>query len=378
MKMQLFGGLTVTQFLSRHWQKRPLLVRGAIPGFRDPVTPAGIRRLAGNADVESRLVWRSRGKWRLEQGPHPAARFARMPAKDWTVLVQGVNLHCEPGDALLRRFNFIPAARLDDLMVSYAAPGGGVGPHVDSYDVFLLQGAGRRRWRISGQSDRRKVAGAPLAVLAKFRHEEEWVLDPGDLLYLPPNVAHEGVALDACTTYSVGFRAPAARELGAALLDRLDQALDTAALPPRYDDRGLAPARHPGRIPDRMLDYARQVAPLLRITDALIAAALGQSLSEPKAMLAFDPAQPALSRRAFGESLRANGLRLDRRTQFLYRRGTFFINGEAEQASGADAALLRRLADKRCLDARTGVSHSAHEILYRWYVYGWLHPGTER
>ena len=378
MKMQLLGGLTVTQFLSRHWQRRPLLVRGAMPGFRNPVSPAGIRRLAGSAEVESRLVWRSRGKWRLEQGPHPEARFAQMPAKDWTLLVQGVNLHCDPGDALLRRFNFIPAARLDDLMVSYAAPGGGVGPHVDTYDVFLLQGAGRRRWRISMQSDYRTLAGAPLAVLARFRHDEEWVLNPGDMLYLPPNVAHEGVALEACTTYSVGFRAPAARELGAALLDRLDQKLDEAALPPRYDDRGLAAARHPGRIPDRMLDYARQVAPLLRITNALIETALGQSLSEPKGMVAFDPPKSALTRGAFSRSIRANGLRLDRRTQFLYHRGTFYINGEMDRAGGADAALLRLLSDKRCLDARTAVSRWAHETLYRWYVYGWLRPGTKR
>lgn len=375
MKMQLLGGLTAAQFLKSHWQKRPLLVRGAIPGLRDPLSPGEIQRLAGRAEVESRLVWRSRGKWRLDHGPIPAARFARMPSKDWTVLVQGVNLRCDPADELLRRFDFLPAARLDDLMVSFAAPGGGVGPHVDSYDVFLLQGAGRRRWRIGHPSDHRLVANAPLAVLAKFRPEEEWVLDPGDMLYLPPDIAHEGIALDACTTWSIGFRAPAGRELGAALLDRLDQSLHAIALPPRYSDRGAAPTGNTGRIPHGMFDYAKKVARLLSLTDARIEAALGQSLSEPKEMVSFDPPNPLQSRHAFSAAIRANGLRLDRRTQFLYRGGNFYINGEVQTASGGDAGLLRALSDIRHLDPRSRPSRFAHDTLYRWYVYGWLHPG---
>jgi 50S ribosomal protein L16 3-hydroxylase len=374
MKMQLLGGLTAAQFLERHWQKRPLLVRGAIPGFRDPLTPREIRRLAGSSEVESRLVWRSREKWHLEHGPIPASRFARMPATNWTALVQGINLQSDPADALLRRFNFIPAARLDDLMASIAAPGGGVGAHVDSYDVFLLQGQGRRRWRISRQSDHRLVKGAPLAVLDRFRAEEEWILEPGDMLYLPPHVAHEGVALDACTTWSIGFRAPAARELGAALLDRLDQSLHAHSQPARYRDVHLAPSDKTGRIPRSMLDYAGKIAGSLKLDNATIESALGQCLTEPKAMVAFDPPDPALTKRAFGASLRTRGLRLDRRTQLLYLGGNFHINGDQQKARGADAGLLRALSDRRQLAPMAKVSRAAHEILYRWYVYGWLHP----
>ena len=377
MKMQLLGGLTAGQFLSRYWQKRPLLVRAAVPGFRAPLRAAAIRRLAGSADVEARLVSRGNRQWRLEHGPFAAARFARLPEKNWTVLVQGVNLHSAAGDALLRRFAFLPSARLDDLMVSFAAPGGGVGPHLDSYDVFLLQGEGRRRWRISSQTDHRLVGGAPLAVLSHFRPEEEWVLNPGDMLYLPPHIAHDGVALDACTTFSIGFRAPGARELAGALLDRLDQALDGRALPPRYTDAGLAATRNPGRIPEGMLDYARRVATLLRLTDARIEDALGQFLSDPKPQVCFDAPDPVLSSRAFAHALSGGGLRLDRRTNLLHRADNFYINGETLQASGSDRLLLRRLSDRRGLPAGSPISKRAHRILYHWYVYGWAHPGLE-
>ncbi len=375
MKMQLLGGMTAAHFLRHYWQKRPLLIRGAIPGFRDPLPPGEIRRLARLQEVESRLVWRRGKDWHLERGPVPAARFSRMPAKDWTVLVQGLNLHSNAADMLLRRFNFIPWARLDDLMASYAAPGGGVGPHVDSYDVFLLQGKGRRRWRISGQTDHSLAEGAPLAVLSNFRPEEEWILKTGDMLYLPPHIAHEGVALDACITWSIGFRAPSARELGAALLDRLDQALHSGSIPPRYGDRDPKAGSDTGRIPQNMLGYAKKVAAQLVLTNNRIESALGQALSEPKASVSFDPPDPVQARGTFGKSLRLHGLRLDRRTQLLYLGGNFYVNGEVQPATGLDAALLRGLSDRRQIPPRASVARATHDLLYRWYVYGWLHTG---
>jgi 50S ribosomal protein L16 3-hydroxylase len=375
MKMQLLGGMTVAHFLRHYWQKRPLLVRGAIPGFRDPLSPGEIRRLARQYEVESRLVWCSRKIWHLERGPIPGTRFSRMPAKDWTVLVQGLNLHSDTADRLLRRFNFVPWARLDDLMASYAAPGGGVGAHVDSYDVFLLQGTGRRRWRISRQTDHVLINDAPLAVLSNFRPEEEWILDAGDMLYLPPHIAHEGVALDACTTWSIGFRAPSARELGAALLDRLDQALDSGTMPPRYGDRNPRPGADTGRIPQNMVGYAKNVAAQLILTNKRIESALGQALSEPKASVSFDPPDPVKTRAAFGKSLRLLGLRLDRRTQLLYLGGHFYVNGEVQPATGLDTELLRSLSDRRQIPPQSAVPRATHDLLYRWYVYGWLHTG---
>lgn len=374
--MQLLGGLTAAQFLARHWQKRPLLVRSAIPGFRDPLTPRHLQRLACRPEVESRLVWRQQGKWRLEHGPLAPARFADMGMKNWTVLVQGLNLQSDKADALLRLFRFLPAARLDDIMASYAAPGGGVGPHVDSYDVFLLQGKGRRRWRISRQADHRLRAGAPLAVLSHFQAEEEWTLEPGDMLYLPPQIAHEGVALDECVTWSIGFRAPAPREIGAALLDRLDQLLHAAAMPPIYSDRNPGTTFSPGRIPAGMVGYAGKIAALLKLTDSRIEAALGQALSEPKAGVSFDSPEPAMSGQSFAAAMRARGLRLDRRTQLLYRSGNFYINGEVLASAGFDGSMLRELSDNRCIPACPAPAASTHGLLYRWYLYGWLHAGS--
>src|ERR1700674_4101511 len=189
----LLGGLSASVFLRKYWQKKPLLVRQAVRGFQGLLSRAELFALAGRDDVESRLVSHARGRWTLAQGPFRAADLKSLPARDWTLLVQGVNLHVAAADALLRRFAFIPYARLDDVMVSYATPGGGVGPHVDSYDVFLLQGEGRRRWRVW---------------LPNGSFHKQFFVEKGDLLYLPPGWRHDGVALEPCYTYSIGFRAP--------------------------------------------------------------------------------------------------------------------------------------------------------------------------
>src|SRR5437762_13345898 len=237
--MQLLGGRSAKNFLSRFWQKKPLLIRDAIPGFRGMIQASELFRLAGREDVESRIVQRRGGRWKLALGPFSRADLARRRETGLTLLVQGVNLFHPPADALLRRFDFIPYARLDDLMVSYAAPGGGVGPHFDSYDVFLLQGEGQRRWRLSRQRDLALKPDVPLKILARFRPDHEVLLDPGDMLYLPPGIAHDGVAIAACSTYSIGFRAPSAQELGIAFVDWLR---DRIALHGRYRDQVLPAA----------------------------------------------------------------------------------------------------------------------------------------
>ena len=236
MKRTLLGGLSAREFLARHWQRKPLVVRGAIPALADPVDLRALLALARRDDVESRLVVRAGRRWQLAHGPLARAETASLPARDWTLLVQGLNHVVPAAERLLARFAFVPWARLDDVMVSYAAAGGGVGPHVDSYDVFLLQGRGRRRWRISRQRDLAVVPRAPLKVLRGFKAEEEWVLEPGDMLYLPPGIVHDGVALEPCMTYSIGFRAPAADELGREFLGWLQERL---ALRGRYRDPDL-------------------------------------------------------------------------------------------------------------------------------------------
>src|ERR1700694_1357161 len=242
---ELLGGLSAAAFLRKYWQKKPLLVRQAVVGFRGLLSRSELFALAGRDDVESRLVRHARRRWAPAQGPVRPAGRKNPPPRDWTLLVQGVNLHVAAADALLRRFAFIPYARLDDVMVSYAAPGGGVGPHVDCYDVFLLQGEGRRRWQLSCQlscqmSLQRHLTvdpTLPVKILARFRPDAEYTLDAGDMLYLPPGYGHDGVAMAACTTYSIGFRAPSAQDLGTAFLDWLR---DSIALEGRYVDPSLA------------------------------------------------------------------------------------------------------------------------------------------
>ncbi len=216
MQNTLLGGQTPHAFMRAHWQKRPLLVRRALPGFRGVIARRALERLAARDDVESRLIECSRNRWRVTHGPLTRTRLARAGSTDWTLLVQGLNLHLEAADRLLRRFAFLPQARLDDVMVSYAAPGGGVGPHADSYDVFLLQGEGRRVWRLARPRDWVFAADAPLKLIEDFRADDEYLLEPGDMLYLPPGWGHEGVALEPCFTYSIGFRAPQGAELAAA------------------------------------------------------------------------------------------------------------------------------------------------------------------
>ena len=213
-----FNGLVPAQFMRNSWHRQAQLFRDALPGFEGFLDRRSILELACDPDVESRLLVRDGRRWQVDHGPFKRADFRRLPDRNWTVLVQGVNLHLDAADRLLRRFDFVPAARLDDLMVSYAAPGGGVGPHFDSYDVFLLQGPGRRRWRIGRQDDLTLRPGLPLKILKDFAPEEEMVVEPGDLLYLPPTYAHDGVAIDECFTYSIGFRAPTTAELAGQFL----------------------------------------------------------------------------------------------------------------------------------------------------------------
>jgi len=252
------GELTPAQFLTQYWQKRPCLIRQAIPGFVALLDGDDLAGLACEEMAESRLV---RGTfeaadWSLEHGPFDETRFASLPETNWTLLVQDVEKHYEPLQDLMQQFSFIPTWRLDDLMISFAAPGGSVGPHVDQYDVFLLQAEGRRRWRIASIFDPALLDGCPLNVLQRFEPEQEWVLEPGDMLYLPPNVAHHGVALDAGMTWSIGARAPS----GADLLQGLGEWLaNDSREGGRYSDPLLKPAARPGEIDRSALDGLREL-----------------------------------------------------------------------------------------------------------------------
>lgn len=287
----VLGGMAPALFLKRHWQKRPLLIRNAFPGFQDPVTRDELAGLACEEGVASRLVMERGGAkpWQVFHGPQKASRLRRLPRSHWTLLVQGVDRHVPGVAALAEAFRFIPDWRIEDVMISFAPRAGSVGPHVDSYDVFLLQGAGRRRWGIAARPDPALRPGLDLRILKTFRAEREWVLGPGDMLYLPPGVAHHGVALGECLTYSIGFRAPSAAELLAAAIPRV--AAGSAA---RYSDPSLRPARNPGEIPPAALRNLRRVMEdgLRRMGRDDFAALAGELLTEPKEAL---PPGPTLS-----------------------------------------------------------------------------------
>lgn len=369
------GGLDPEAFMRTHWQRKPLLVRKAFPDFRDPLSPREVLALASSPEAASRLVRQRGGDWSLEHGPFAAARFKQLPRRDWTVLVQDTNHFSARADELLARFDFISHARIDDVMVSYAVPGGSVGPHVDSYDVFLLQGHGKRRWRISRQEDLAFVPGLDLKILAAFEPEEEWVLEAGDMLYLPPGVAHHGVAESECLTWSVGFRAPSHRELTAAFLDFLRDRLEPEG---QYRDPGEAPTRHPAEIPAVLAGHIAETLDAVRWTPALVREFTGRFLSEPKAHVFFKPPRKALARTAFARRAAKSGLALDPRARVLYLGQAFFVNGEPFEAPAAARAQLRRLADSRTLSAPLSCPDEFWNVAYAWYLEGFAHLAQER
>ena len=395
--LALLAGLTPAQFMRRHWQKKPLLVRQAIPGFSPFLSRAALCKLATRDQVESRLIVQQGQGWALKKGPFAPRSLPPLGQPGWTVLVQGVDLHEPAGHALLQQFRFVPDARMDDLMASFATPGGGVGPHFDSYDVFLLQASGRRRWKIGKQKDFSLQPGMPLKVLQNFEADEEFVLEAGDMLYLPPRYAHDGIAEASlgpdgkpadCMTYSIGFRCPALTEMTSDLLHRLAEMGEDAAescdvesdsgraVPKRmYRDPAQPATESPAAMPAGLAAFAQQ-AVLDALKDPMaLGCALGESMSEPKPGVWFEEPEQAWD----GELAKAGqaSISLDARTRMMYDAHHIFINGESYRARGADAALMQRLANQRHLQAADlrKAGKSAIALLGDWHEAGWLHQG---
>ena len=366
------GKHKVAWFMREVWQRRPLLIRQALPALASPVTREQLFELAARDDVQARCLTAFGGRWRLAHGPFERAALPPLTRPNWTVLVQGLDLHLPAAHSLLQRFRFIADARLDDLMASYATDGGGVGPHVDSYDVFLIQAQGRRRWRISRQRDLALLDGLPLKILASFRPSAEWVLEPGDVLYLPPGVAHDGVALGECITLSVGFRAPAWQELVEPWF--LQQA-ERTRLAGRYGDPGTAPTPRPGRLPSAMIEETWQHLSRLRPRRSDAVEMLLAQLTEPKPQVIFERPRRPSSLTVFSQAAAQGRLRLraDLRSRLLYAGRRFAINGEVYPPAAFDPRLAR-LADARQLDADSlrGAPAKLLQLLHEWLVAGWL------
>lgn len=363
--LALLGGLTPAQFMRRHWQKKPLLVKGALPGFQPLLSRPELFALSGQEEVESRLVVQKPGAgWTLKHGPFAKSAFPAFKQPHWSLLVQGVDLHHDGAHALMQQFRFLPDARLDDLMISWASEGGGVGPHFDSYDVFLIQAQGKRRWRIGRQKDLSLEEDMPLKILSHFEAEEEYVCEPGDMLYLPPKWAHDGVAVEGeCMTYSVGFRVPQRGGLAGEIAQRLADDNEDETL---YRDPDQPATQQPGLIPAGLQAFTADALKRLLEQPEDMARALGEVMTEPKPKVWFEEPEGDWA---------PGAIALDRRSRMMYDEHHIFINGEAYRAGGKDAELMRRLADERRLDARLvrAASKGAKALLDEWFVAGWLH-----
>lgn len=368
--LSLLGALSPVQFMKRYWHKKPLLIRRAIPGMQPLLSRSALFDLAMRDDVQSRLVIQQAASatqpWRLRHGPFARRSLPPLKQPGWTLLVQSVDSLDVRVQALREQFRFVPDARLDDVMISYASDGGGVGPHFDSYDVFLLQAQGQRRWRIGRQKDLALQEGMPLKILAAFEPEQEFVLHAGDMLYLPPRYSHDGVAQGECMTYSIGFRAPDQVELAQALLQGMADQLADAVPPKRYRDPDQQASQCPAQIPADLHLFAQQALDRAFRDSDMLARTLGEHLSEPSAAVWFQPQETA-----YGLQY---GVCLDKGTRMLYDARHVFINGESFQASGRDAKLVRQLADRHFLDARAcaRLSQGAAQLLGQWLACGWL------
>ncbi len=356
--------------MRRYWQKKPLLIRQAVAGIQPMLSRQQLFALAESEDAESRLVIQdsTSGHWRMRPGPLARRSLPSLKQSHWSLLVQGVDLHNDSVAALRDQFRFIPDARLDDVMISYATDQGGVGPHFDSYDVFLLQVHGQRRWRISQQKDLSLQDDTPLKILRHFKAQETWLLEPGDMLYLPPHCAHEGVAVGECMTYSMGFKAQSPEALAQELLPRMAdlQTFEASEASALYRDPHQAATLHPARIPQQLQVFAHQALKKILLQKQASQLALGECLSEPKAQVWFQ-AQPSQDI--------SSGVVLDRKTKMLYDDRCVYINGESWRCAGEHAKSLRLLADKKFLSPKQIQTASTvlSELLQNWLQAGWLH-----
>ena len=361
-------GMSPAQFLRDYWQKRPLLIRQAFPDFVSPIEPDDLAGLALEESALSRLIIHdeTRDRWKVKTGPLTEKDFASTPNKNWTLLVQDVDKRDADVAALLEDFRFLPSWRLDDIMISYAEPGGGVGPHVDQYDVFLLQGLGQRHWAIDTNPDAPKDfrPDVELKQLKVFEPDHEWLLEPGDMLYLPPGVPHDGVAFGGpCLTISVGMRAPSQAELTGDLADYLAERLPDEL---RYTDPDLAPAKSAGEIDRAALARLRQALPFAAaLDDATLTDWFGRFITRYRNAQMPVPPENELTAAALRKQL-DGGANLLRHpwARMAWARGkkgaTLFVNGHAHPAA---ADLAERLCQSRELAPGKSVPEAELAVL---------------
>lgn len=381
-KTPMLGGHSPQEFMDRFWQKQALLITQAFENFKSPISIQELLTLQKTRDIDSRLIRRDGEDWFLENRPEELPDLS-MP--NWTMLLQSVDLFDEAVAKLAGLFRFIPDARFDDVMISFATDGGGVGPHFDSYDVFLLQASGQRKWRIGRQEDKRYRKGLPCRILENFQPEDTFVLNPGDMLYLPPDWGHDGVAIgNDCITISIGFRSTSRVAMLRGLLEAaVDQVninndlgigtLSEPALPGFrfegfYRDPEQKASSTPAQIPQQMITQSLDMLKTIEWNEALAARFLGCWLSDANPLADF---QPAVEEIEFEDLDPGDRLVLDNKTRMLYYNGALFVNGETIDLQ---SDLLIRLADERqiLVDEALNATEDEQSILLQFIDDGWM------
>ena len=365
----------VEQFMREDWHIRPRIFRQVFPGLAPLCDMETLHEMASDEDVESRLIQHHGGDWTLEHGPFDTLPDLQKP--DWTVLIQGLDHHLPEAHDLLQKFRFIPDARLDDIMLSLASDGGGVGPHFDSYDVFLIQMQGLRRWKIGPLTDLSLVEDAPLKLLKNFEATQEFLLEPGDMLYLPPNYGHEGVAQGVCMTLSVGFRALNEAEVLSTLLrDLADQLeVDPHLKSSLFSDPARGVQKKPAEIPSDMVDFTTKLVQKLQWPAQQIQKSLGTLLTEPKPHVYFKNNTENMSVEEITQVLVDRGISLGMKTRMLVLEDWIFINGDAiRPKTEKTLKMLQNLANDRQIEPKL-VKKFMADIEFRFFIIGFTQAG---
>ncbi len=367
--MSIFGNIGIDEFLKDYWQKKPLLVRNAFPDFQPPIEPDDMAGLATMEEVESRIIIENTNdkNWQLKHGPFNDETFETLPNENWTLLVQGLDQWVPEAADLLEHFNFIPKWRLDDVMVSFAPKGGGVGPHYDLYDTFLIQGIGQRKWQVGPKYDNNAsiLANMPVKILSHMQVDEEWILNPGDMLYLPPAYGHNGVAQNDCTTFSVGFRAPSEADILQGFSEHLASQLSSEQ---RYSDPDLKSAQqHPALIEENAIERLMQIIEQKCSQKDQLKSWLAQSVTESKYEDLHEPLEEPLAWDDVSALFQQDGLIIKNETScwaYFYENESLvlYINGQQRtfQSSSQNFKLAALLADKRQVKTKALTDYIQH------------------
>ena len=351
-KNHILGKISNDVFLKKYWQKKPLLIRGAIKNFKSSITEKDLFKIAQNETAISRLIEYKHGIWQVKYGPFKKSDLPKKTNTSWTMLVQNINHHVPFAESFLNLFKFIPYARLDDLMVSFATKKGSVGPHYDSYDVFLFQAHGEREWKISDQKKFSLDKKSAIKIITNFKTKNSWVLKPGDMLYLPPNVGHWGISQsDDCLTYSIGFRAPGTFEIQSKFLDFIQDNLITNQND-LYKDPNLNLQKNPAEINLNMIKKIQQIVNQLRWNAKSINTFIGQLLTEPIEGAVFEASKP-ITLEIFKKDLIRKPLKLNPKTRMLFIKNNFYINGELIETDKKSVVHLKQLANDREISVKS-------------------------